>query len=56
MIRLLHLALLLGTLAACAEYREPRANCFNLVAATGEEDPCEFFELGGPDRIPVTDA
>lgn len=56
MIRLLLLTLLLGTLAACAEYREPRANCFNLVAATGDEDPCEFFELGRPDSVPVTDA
>ena len=55
MIRLLLLALLLGTLAACAEYREPRANCFNLVAATGDEDPCDFFELGGPDGTQVID-
>ena len=56
MIRLLLFTLLLCTLAACAEYREPRANCFNLVAATENEDPCEFIELGGPDSVPVTDA
>ena len=54
MIRLM-VALLLSALAACAEYREPRANCFNLIAATGDEDPCEFFELGGPDGSLVTD-
>ena len=55
MIRPFLLTLLLGTLAACAEYREPRANCFTLIAATGHEDPCDFFELGGPDGSPVTD-
>ena len=56
MIRPCLLTLLLGALTACGEYREPRANCFNFVAATGEEDPCEFLELGGPDGSPVTDA
>ena len=55
MTRLLLFTRLSGTLAACGEYREPRANCFNLIAATGDEDPCEFFELGGPDGTPVTD-
>lgn len=56
MIRLLLFTLLLGTLAACGEYREPRANCFNLIASTENEDPCDFFELGGPGGTPVTDA
>ena len=56
MTRWMLLILLLGALAACGEYREPRANCFNFVAATGDEDPCEFFELGRPDSVPVTDA
>ena len=56
MTQLLLLTLILGTLAACGEYREPRANCFIIVTATEEKDPCEFFELGGPDRTQVIDA
>ena len=56
MTRLLMLALLISALSTCGQYREPRANCFNFVAATGDEDSCDFFELDGPDRTPVTDA
>lgn len=38
MIRLLLLTFLLGTLTACCEFREPRANCLNFFATTADEE------------------
>ena len=49
MIRTLLLTLLVASLASCAQYREPRANCFNFAAVTEDSDPCDFHLLGGPD-------
>ena len=38
MIRILLSLAALGLLASCAQYREPRANCFSFLAATGPMD------------------
>ncbi len=56
MIRTLFLNLLVASLASCAQYREPRANCFNFAAATEDANPCDFHLLGGPDSVGVIDA
>lgn len=56
MIRLLLLTLLVASLASCAQYREPRANCFTFAAAKSDPDPCHFHLLDGPDRAAVIDA
>ena len=53
MIRILLSLAALGLLAACAQYREPRANCFSFLAATGPTDAtapdCNFAPLGVPE-------
>ena len=41
------LLVILTLLAACEQYREPRANCFSFVAA-GPVD-CTFSPLPGPE-------
>ena len=50
MIRILLSVAALGLLASCAQYREPRANCFSFLAATGPMDAttpdCTFVPLG----------
>lgn len=56
MIRTLLLTLLVAALASCAQYREPRANCFNFAAAMDDPDPCDFHLLDGPDGAQVIDA
>ena len=56
MIRTLLLTLLVAFLAACAQYREPRANCFNFAAATDDSQPCDFHLLDGPDPAAGIDA
>ncbi|MEL6284793.1 MAG: hypothetical protein AAFQ18_01160 [Pseudomonadota bacterium] len=56
MIRLLFLTLLVASLASCAQYREPRANCFSFAALTEDADPCDFHLLDGQDRAAVIDA
>ena len=56
MIRTLLLTLLVASLAACAQYREPRANCFNFAAASGNSEPCDFHLLAAPDGARVIDA
>ena len=38
----------MALLAACTEYREPQANCFNFVAPAPGEKDCNFEQLGGP--------
>ena len=50
MTRLSLISLLIGTLATCGQYREPRANCFSFIASTEDKDTCTFFQLGAPDR------
>lgn len=53
MIRILLSVAALGLLASCAQYREPRANCFSFLAATdpaGATAPdCTFVPLGAPE-------
>ena len=53
MIRILLSLAALGLLASCAQYREPRANCFSFLAATdagGATTPdCTFAPLGAPE-------
>ena len=43
----------LGLLAACAQYREPRANCFSFLASAGAAgataSDCHFAPLGAPE-------
>ncbi|WP_166434121.1 hypothetical protein [Roseovarius spongiae] len=43
------LALLICTLAACSNYREPEANCFSFVARGDAPIDCHFDTLGGAD-------
>ena len=50
MIRFLVLLLVLGSLASCEQYREPQANCFNLVSRGPTSLDCDFEALdGAPD-------
>lgn len=53
MIRILLSLAALGLLASCAQYREPRANCFSFLAQTsaaGAPAPdCTFVPLGAPE-------
>lgn len=44
MIRIFLSLAALGLLASCAQYREPRANCFSFLAATAPD--CTFVPLG----------
>jgi len=50
LIRILLSLAALGLLASCAQYREPRANCFSFLAATGPAGAtapdCTFVPLG----------
>ncbi|MEM6898408.1 MAG: hypothetical protein AAF583_01370 [Pseudomonadota bacterium] len=40
----------LGTLASCAQYQEPQANCFTFLASTAPTAPdCTFTPLGAPE-------
>lgn len=49
MIRIVaNLFLCIELLAACTEYREPKANCFNFVAPAPGDKDCNFEPLGGP--------
>ena len=54
MIRSLTLLLLLGFLMACAQYREPVANCFSFVAHASEE-VCDFepFDVLGNGQVRI---
>ena len=47
MIRILLAVTSLGALASCAQYQEPRANCFTFLASTAPVAPdCSFTPLG----------
>ncbi|SPJ31327.1 hypothetical protein TRM7615_04870 [Falsiruegeria mediterranea M17] len=47
MTRLPLLLLALSALMSCAEYQEPKANCFAFRASAGPADPsCVFTPLG----------
>jgi hypothetical protein len=48
MTRVLVLITALGFLSACEQYREPKANCFNLVSRGPTSLDCNFEPLGGP--------
>ncbi len=48
MTRVLILVTALGSLSACEQYREPTANCFNLVSRGPSSVDCEFTPLPGP--------
>lgn len=45
MIRLVLLLIGLGTLTACEQYQEPRANCFSFAASAPGSDDCSFTPL-----------
>ena len=46
MLRFLALLLLVGSLSACAQYREPSVNCFAFRAAVAPVEPdCVFTPL-----------
>jgi hypothetical protein len=53
MIRIVLSLAALGLLASCAQYREPQANCFSFMAATGPAattaPDCTFAPLGAPE-------
>ncbi len=48
-MKTLSLTLLLCTVAACTEYREPQANCFAFVSQGSAPLDCDFEALRGPD-------
>lgn len=48
-MKTLSLALLICTLAACSNYREPEANCFAFVSQGPAPLDCDFEALGGRD-------
>ncbi len=45
MIRVLVTLIVLGSLASCEQYREPQANCFNLVSRGPTSLDCDFEAL-----------
>ena len=45
MIRFFITFFLLGSLAACEQYREPQANCFNLISRGPTSLDCNFETL-----------
>ena len=47
MIRLVLLLIGLGTLTACEQYQEPRANCFSFAASAPGSDDCFFTPVVG---------
>lgn len=53
MIRILLSLAALALLASCAQYREPRANCFSFLASAGAAGAtapdCTFVPLGVPE-------
>ena len=50
MIRTLFLLTALGALASCAQYQEPQANCFTVLASTAPVTPdCTFTPLDAPE-------
>ena len=50
MIRILIALAALGALASCAQYQEPQANCFTVLASTAPVAPdCDFTPLGPPE-------
>ncbi len=51
MIRLFITFIVLGSLAACEQYREPQANCFNLVSRGPTSVDCDFEALDGAPGI-----
>ncbi len=50
MTRILLFLAALSTLASCAQYQEPQANCFTFLASTAPAAPdCSFTPLGAPE-------
>ena len=47
MTRVVLLFLSAGHLVACAEYREPKVNCFSFVSRGSGSIDCGFEPLGG---------
>ncbi|MEM8575596.1 MAG: hypothetical protein AAGF48_13280 [Pseudomonadota bacterium] len=48
-MKTLSLALLICTLSACSNYREPQANCFAFASRGPAPLDCDFEALSGPD-------
>ncbi len=51
MTRILILFTALGFLSACAQYREPQANCFSFVSRGPTSLDCDFTPLSGPETM-----
>lgn len=51
MIRNFTLFIVLCALSACEQYREPTANCFNIVSRGPTSTDCTFEPLGSPDTL-----
>ncbi|ABF61950.1 hypothetical protein TM1040_3818 (plasmid) [Ruegeria sp. TM1040] len=50
MIRIFLALAALGVLASCAQYQEPKANCFTFLASTAPVAPdCTFTPVGAPE-------
>ncbi len=50
MIRVFLALAALCALTSCAQYQEPRANCFSFLASTAPVAPdCDFTPLGTPE-------
>ena len=43
--------LVFGSVTACEQYREPQANCFNLVSRGPTSIDCDFESLDGAPGI-----
>lgn len=49
MTRMMFFVLAIGALSACAQYREPQANCFGFLPGGPAPLECDFAPLGGPE-------
>lgn len=47
MTRTFILFITISILSACEQYREPKANCFNLVSRGPTSTDCDFEPFGG---------
>ncbi len=50
MKRMILILVATGALSACAQYREPQANCFGFLPFGQAALDCDFAPLGGPEN------
>ena len=50
MKRMILILVAIGALSACAQYREPQANCFGFLQGGPVSLECDFAPLGGPEN------